>query len=94
MTLGGYFFTLEMMDYCIVNTNNPYECNRLSDKNDPKYNEDIFPNKYLSTLTDLNTGKYSTEFTIPKVGWITINIYQIISNFFPLKYKKIKKMVD
>jgi hypothetical protein len=90
MTTGGYFFTYELRDYCIPNVNNPYECIRITDKTDPKYNNDIYPTALLNTFTDSNTGEYSTEFTIPKIGHLTFYVYQVISKKNKKIFLKIK----
>lgn len=79
MTSGGFNFFIDIRDYCILNPNNNYECNRLTDQNDSHYNSAIFTSPVQITFTDLNTGEYSINLEIPGSGWVTISVYQIIS---------------
>lgn len=79
MTLGGYNFFIDIRDYCVLNSNNNYECNRLMDQNDSHYNPDILLTPMQIDFTDLNTGEYKLSFEIPGTGWVTISVYQMIS---------------
>ncbi len=82
MSSGGYNFFIDIRDYCILNTDNAYECNRLTDNTDSQYNSDIFSFPLEINFDDLNTGQYEAKFEIPGSGWVTISVFQIISNRF------------
>jgi hypothetical protein len=79
MTTGGYHFFIDIRDYCILNLNDKYECNRLTDQTDLHYNPDIFLVPLEIDFTDLNTGEYKLTFEIPGTGRVTISVYQMIS---------------
>ena len=79
MTTGGYHFFIDIRDFCILNLNDKYECNRLTDQTDLHYNPDIFLVPLEIVFTDLNTGEYKLTLEIPGSGWVTISVYQMIS---------------
>jgi len=56
------------------------ECNRLTDQTDTHYTPDIFSSPLQVQFIDLNTGEYSVNFEIPGSGWVTVSVYQMISN--------------
>lgn len=79
MTNGGYYFFVDIRDYCILNVNNKYECNRLTDQTDIHYNPDLFTTPLEIEFNDLNTGEYKLNLEIPGAGWVTVSVYQMIS---------------
>ena len=86
---GGYSFLLDIRDYCILNPNNNLECNRLTDITDSHYNRDIYDLPFQKIFKDLNTGESTIDFEIPDMGWVTITIFQLISNYFNKIYKSL-----
>lgn len=86
---GGYSFLLDIRDYCVLNPNNNLECNRLTDITDLHYNRNIYDLPFQKIFQDLNTGESTIDFEIPDIGWVTITIFQLISNYLNTIYKNL-----
>ena len=78
MNVGGNFFLLDVRDNCTQNPNNVFECIRVG-SSDQKYNPNIFKTPYQSIFSDRNDGSYSTTFSVPSLGWVSISTFLLIS---------------